>query len=82
MATPITSNSDPDSGEYGFVYGDNSDESQDRAAVDFGPTFVSLTGYWNGNGGEWAGDWLGATLDREAVEHLRDQLTKWLEAGK
>lgn len=63
----------------GIIYGDNTDESEDRAAVEFTPTAVTITGYWNGNSGEWTGEWLGAALDRVAVEHLRDHLTTWLE---
>lgn len=64
------------------IYGDNSAESQDRAAVSFHKDSVGISGYWNGNSGEWAGEWLGADLDRDAVEHLHSFLGQWLEQTK
>lgn len=54
-------------------------DSHARTAVSFGPDTVGITGYWDGNSGEWSEDWLGAAFDRSAVTDLRDKLTAWLE---
>jgi len=71
-----------ENGITGIVYGDNSEGSEDRTGVSFNADSVDISGYWNGNDGEWTGEWLGANFDRAAVEHLRDHLTAWLEQTK
>lgn len=71
-----------DQGIRSVTYGNGGDDSEDRTLVGFNEDSVDIAGWWDGNDGEWTGEWLGANFDRAAVEHLHGLLGAWLEATK